>query len=170
MRLFRHLPGLTHQKQKKESESMILAMDNYKHVRSYLSLLLSHLVTPELVVGSRDGLHRIDLLNTSWVKHRKLKEIVSLDFGSDPSLIYWSDRNTINLLDLHNGDTKEIRFHHGGVKLLVESLAVDGPANKLYWADSVQGVICVGDLRNRRSVELIKKNLDSPRAIVVGKG
>lgn len=149
---------------------MILAMDNYKHVRSYLSLLLSHLVTPELVVGSRDGLHRIDLLNTSWVKHRKLKEIVSLDFGSDPSLIYWSDRNTINLLDLRNGDTKEILFHHDGVKLLVESLAVDGPANKLYWANSVQGAIYVGDLRNRRSVELIKKNLDSPRAIVVGKG
>lgn len=148
---------------------MILAMDNYKHVRSYLSLLLSHLVTPELVVGSRDGLYRIDLLNTSRVKHRKLKEIVSLDFGSD-LLIYWSDGNTINRLDLYNGDTKEIRFHHDGVKLLVESLAVDGPANKLYWADSVQGAICVGDLRNRRSVKLIKKNLDSPRAIVVGKG
>lgn len=112
---------------------------------------------------------RIDLRNTSRVTHIKSKEIVSLDIGSDPSQIYWSDQKTINRLYLYNGVSEEVRFQHDGVKL-VENLAVDGPANKLYWADALQGAICVGDLRNGRSVKLIKKNLDSPRAIVVGKG
>ena len=100
--------------------------------------------------------------------HIKSKEIVSLDIGSDPSQIYWSDQKTINRFNLYNGVSEEVRFQHG-VKL-VENLAVDGPANKLYWADALQGAICVGDLRSGRSVKLIKKNLDSPRAIVVGRG
>lgn len=50
------------------------------------------------------------------------------------------------------------------------SLAVDGPANKLYWTDTLQGAIYVGDLKNDRTVKLMEENLESPRAIVLSKG
>ncbi|KAJ7388887.1 Netrin receptor unc5c [Desmophyllum pertusum] len=52
---------------------------------------------PILLVGTQDGLYSIDLLNTSTQWRRiEAKNIVSLDFGLDPNLIYWSDKKGIN--------------------------------------------------------------------------
>ena len=97
------------------------------------------------------------------------KIVSSLDFPSEPSQIYWSDGKRIYQLSLHNGNNEAVKFRPDDVKS-VASLAVDGPANKLYWTDTLQGAIYVGDLKNDRTVKLMKDNLESPRAIVLSKG
>lgn len=122
-----------------------------------------------LASGSQSGLYRIDLRNTSRVTHIKSKEILSLDFGLDLHQIYWSDERSINKLYLNNGSSDEITFRRDDFKI-VDSLAVDSLANKVYWADSAQDAIYVGDLRNRRKVKLIEEDLYFPIAIVLSQG
>lgn len=122
-----------------------------------------------LASGSQSGLYRIDLRNTSRVTHIKSKEILSLDFGLDLHQIYWSDERSINKLYLNNGSSDEITFRRDDFKI-VDSLAVDSLANKVYWADSAQDAIYVGDLRNRRKVKLKREDLYSPIAIVLSQG
>ena len=122
-----------------------------------------------LASGSQSGLYRIDLRNTSRVTHIKSKEILSLDFGLDLHQIYWSDESSINKLYLNNGSSDEITFRRDDFKI-VDSLAVDSLANKVYWADSAQDAIYVGDLRNRRKVKLIEEDLYFPIAIVLSQG
>ena len=121
-----------------------------------------------LALGSGDGLHKIDLRDRSVMTPIKSKEIVALDFGRDPSQVYWSDRRSLNLLYLHNGAWEEMPFRSGEI-MSVESLAVDRLANKLYWADAGQHAIYVGDLENGKNVKLIE-NLNSPKAIVLSQG
>lgn len=122
-----------------------------------------------LASGSQSGLYRIDLRNTSRVTRIKSKEIVSLDFGLDLHQIYWSDEKSINKLYLNNGSSDEITFRRDDFKI-VESLAVDSLANKVYWADSAQDAIYVGDLRNGRKVKLIEEDLYFPIVIVLSQG
>lgn len=121
-----------------------------------------------LALGSGDGLHKIDLRDRSVVPLIKSKEIVALDFGSDPSQVYWSDRRSLNVLYLNNGAWQEMPFRPGEI-MSVESLAVDRLAKKLYWADAGQRAIYVGDLKNGKNVKLIE-NLNSPKAIVLSQG
>ena len=70
---------------------------------------------------------------------------------------------------LNNGSSDEITFRRDDFKI-VDSLAVDSLANKVYWADSAQDAIYVGDLRNRRKVKLIEEDLYFPIAIVLSQG
>ena len=98
--------------------------------------------------------------------HIKAKKIVSLDFGSDPNQIYWSDKKSINRFSLHNRVSEETPFRYYDV-ISVEGLVVDWLADKMYWTDDVQDAIYIGDLRNGRKVKLIEENLDFPRAIVL---
>lgn len=97
------------------------------------------------------------------------KIVLSFDFPSEPSQIYWSDGKRIYQLSRHNGNNEAVKFRPDDVKS-VASLAVDGPANKLYWTDTLQGAIYVGDLKNDRTIKLMEENLESPRAIVLSKG
>lgn len=120
-----------------------------------------------LMVGTHDGLYTTDLLNTSkWRRIIEANNIVSLDFGVNPNLIYWSDGETINRFSMHNGVRKDMPFRHDDGSS-VEGLAVDWIGDKLYWIDAMHDGIYVGDLRSGRKVKIIVNNLDSPRAIVV---
>lgn len=118
------------------------------------------------MVGTQNGLYTTDLLNTSKWRRVEANNIVSLDFGLDPNLIYWSDGKRINRFSMHNGVSKDMPFRHDDVSS-VEGLAVDWIGNKLYWIDAMHDGIYMGDLRSGRKVKIIEKNLDSPRAIVV---
>lgn len=118
------------------------------------------------MVGTQNGLYTTDLLNTSKWRRVEANNIVSLDFGLDPNLIYWSDGKRINRFSMHNGVSKDMPFRHDDVSS-VEGLAVDWIGNKLYWIDAMHDGIYLGDLRSGRKVKIIEKNLDSPRAIVV---
>jgi len=121
---------------------------------------------PVLVFGSRDGLRTVDLRNTSKVKRIKAKNVVSLDFGSDPNVIYWSDKERINRFSLHNSVSEDMPFRLEDDNSL-EGIAVDWVARKIYWTDAMHDAIYLGDLRNGRKVKLIEENLDFPRAIVL---
>ncbi|CAH3180273.1 unnamed protein product [Porites evermanni] len=125
--------------------------------------------TTLLVFGSQDGLYEIDVRNKSRMTRISKKIVLSFDFPSEPSQIYWSDGKRIYQLSRHNGNNEAVKFRPDDVKS-VASLAVDGPANKLYWTDTLQGAIYVGDLKNDRTIKLMEENLESPRAIVLSKG
>ena len=94
------------------------------------------------------------------------KNIVSLDFGLDPNLIYGTDGKRMNRFSIHNGVIEYMPFGHDDVTS-VEDLAVDWIGDKLYWIDAMRDGIYIGDLQRGRRVKIIDKNLDSPRAIVV---
>ena len=117
------------------------------------------------MVGTRQGLYTTDLFNISTWK-RIEANIVSLDFGLAPNLIYWSDGTRINQFSMHNGVNKDMFFGHDDV-ISVEDLAVDWLGDKIYWIDAMRDGIHIGDLKSGRRVKIIDKNLDSPRAIVV---
>lgn len=119
-----------------------------------------------LMVGTQHGLYTTDLFNTSKWRRFEAKNIVSLDFGLDPNLIYWSDGNRINQFSMHDGVSKYMPFRHDDVSS-VEGLAIDWMGDKLYWIDAIHVGIYVGDLPSGRKVKIINKNLDSPRVIVV---
>ena len=107
--------------------------------------------------------------NKSRMTRISKKIVLSFDFPSEPSQIYWSDGKRIYQLSRHNGNNEAVKFRPDDVKS-VASLAVDEPANKLYWTDTLQDAIYVGDLTNDRTVKLIDESLESPRAIVLSKG
>ena len=119
-----------------------------------------------LMVGAQHGLYTADLLNTSTWRRIVAKNIVSLDFGLDPNLIYWTDGKRMNRFSMHNGVNEDMPFGHDDVTS-VEDLAVDWIGDKLYWIDAMHDGIYIGDLPSGRRVKIIDKNLDSPRAIVV---
>lgn len=119
-----------------------------------------------LVVGTRDGFTTVNLRNRSKVARYKAKNVVSLDFGWDPDLIYWTDKKKINVLSLHSGVSEEVPFRLD-LDSSVRCVAVDLAAKRLYWTDTKQGVIYLGDQRNGRKAKLIKDELDILRTIVL---
>lgn len=120
-----------------------------------------------LVFGTRSGIHTVDLRKTSKVTRRiKAKNVVSLDFGSDPNLLYWTDKKQINRFSLHDGVSEDMPFRLDDDSSL-EDLAVDWVVHKIYWTDAKRDAIYLGDLRNGRKVKIVDKKLDVPRAIVV---
>ena len=119
-----------------------------------------------LMIGTQHGLFATDLFNTSTWRPIEYKNIVSLDYGLDPTLIYWTDGKRIHQFSMHNDVSEDLVFGHDDV-ISVESLAVDWIAEKLYWIDAKHDGIYIGDLLSGRKVKIIDKNLDSPRAIVV---
>lgn len=119
-----------------------------------------------LIVGTSHGLYTTDLLNTSTWRRIVAKNVVSLDFGLDPNLIYWTDGEKMNLFSMHNSVIEDMPFGHDDVTS-VESLAVDWIGDKIYWIDAMHDGIYIADLPSGRRVKIIEKNLDSPRAIVV---
>lgn len=122
---------------------------------------------PMLIVGTQDGLYTTDLFNTSKRRRLEANNMVSLDFGLDANLIYWSDGKRINRFSMYNGVSKDTPFRHDDV-ISVEGLAVDWIADKLYWIDAMHDCIFIGDLRSGKKLKIIDKHLDSPRAIAVG--
>ena len=119
-----------------------------------------------LVVGTEDAIFTVNLRNTSKSTRIQAKNVVSLDFSSNPHQIYWSDKKGINQLSLHNGVREGMPFQNDDVNS-VNDIAIDSSGNKLYWTDSKHDAIYLGDLRNGRRVQLIWKKLDFPRAIAV---
>lgn len=121
---------------------------------------------PVLMVGTQRELYTTDLLNTSTRRHIVAKNVVSLDFGVDPNLIYWTDGNRMNRFSVHNGVIEDMPFGHDDLAS-VEDLTVDWVGDKIFWIDAMHDGIFIGDLPSGRRVKIIDKNLDSPRAIVV---
>jgi len=119
-----------------------------------------------LMVGTQQGLYTTDLLNTSTWRRIEAKNIVSLDFGLTPNLIYWTDGKRINRFSMHNGVSKDMPFGRDDV-ISVEDLAVDWIGDKIYWIDAMHDGIYIGDPPSGRKVKIVDENLYSPRAIVV---
>lgn len=118
------------------------------------------------MVGTQQGLYTTDLLNTSTWRRIEAKNIVSLDFGLTPNLIYWTDGKRINRFSMHNGVSKDMLFGRDDV-ISVEDLAVDWIGDKIYWIDAMHDGIYIGDPPSGRKVKIVDENLYSPRAIVV---
>lgn len=119
-----------------------------------------------LVVWTQNELNTTDLLNMSTWRRIVAKNIVSLDFGLNPNLIYWTDGNRINRFSMHHGVSEDIPFGLDDA-ISVKDLAVDWIGDKIYWIDAIHARIYIADLQSGRKVKIIDKNLDSPRAIVV---
>jgi len=120
-----------------------------------------------LVFGTRAGIYAVDLRNMSKVTRQiKAKNVVSLDFGSDRNLLYWTDKKQINRFSLLNGVNEKMPFRLDDDSSL-EDIAVDWVDQKIYWTDAKHGAIYLGDLRNGRKVKIVDQKLDVPRAIVV---
>ena len=119
-----------------------------------------------LVVGTEDALFTVDLRYTSKSTRIQAKNVVSLDFSSNPNQIYWSDKKGINQLSLHNGVREVMPFHHDDINS-VNGIAIDPSGDKLYWTDTKHNAIYLGDLRNGRRVQLIWEKLAVPRAVAV---
>lgn len=121
-----------------------------------------------LVVWTQREVYTTDLLNMSTWRRIVAKNIVSLDFGLNPNLIYWTDGNRINRFSMHHGVSEDMPFGLDDA-ISVKDLAVDWIGDKIYWIDSdaIHAGIYIGDLQSGRKVKIIDKNLDSPRAIVM---
>ena len=118
-----------------------------------------------LVFGTRNGLCAVDLSNTSYVRRFKAKNVVSLDFGLDPNVIYWTDKNGINRFSLHNGVSEDMPFRLDADSS-VEGLVVSWLDHTVFWTDAKHDAVYLGDLRNGRKVKLVDEKMDFPRAIV----
>lgn len=119
-----------------------------------------------LVVWTQHELYTRDLLNMSIWGRIEAKNIVSLDFGVNPNLIYWTEGNRIKRFSMHHGVSKDMPFGLDDA-ISVKDLAVDWIGDKIYWINAVHAGIYIGDLQSGRKVKIIDKNLDSPGAIVV---
>lgn len=119
-----------------------------------------------LVVGTQHGLYTTDLLNMTTWRRIVAKNIVSLDFGLNPNLIYWTGGNRINRFSMHHGVSEDMPFGLDDA-ISVKDLAIDWIGDKIYWINAIHAGIYIGDLQSGRKVKIIDKNLDSPRAIVV---
>ena len=119
-----------------------------------------------LVVGTQDGLFTLNPQNTTNVRKIHSKISVAVDFGVDTRSLYWSDTKGINCFSLNNGLNKDEPFRHDDVSS-IEGIAVDWVGDKLYWVDSKDNTIFIGDLQNGRQVALLNVDIDAPRAILV---
>lgn len=138
----------------------------YSEEKIVVDLSNSDTQPPMLIVGTQDGLYTTDLFNTSKQRRLGASNMVSLDFGLDPNLIYWSDRKRINRFSMYNGVSKDTLFRHDDV-ISVEDLAVDWTGVKVYWTDAMNDGIYIGDLQSGKKLKIIDKNIESPRAISV---
>lgn len=91
--------------------------------------------------------------------------VVSLDFGLDPNVIYWTDKKGINRFSLHNGVSEDMPFRLDADSS-VEGLVVNWLDHKIFWTDAMHDAVYLGDLRNGRKAKLVDDKLDFPRAIV----
>lgn len=131
---------------------------------SFYSLYLD---TTPLGFGSLE----IDLSNKSRLTHKSKKIVLSPDFLTESSQIYWSNRKRIYQLSRHNGNNEAVKSRPDDIKS-VGSRAVDGPPKKsLSWTDSKGVVMEVSaDLSFTEISEIIEKNVKSQRAIFLSNG
>ncbi|XP_028331825.1 low-density lipoprotein receptor-related protein 2 [Gouania willdenowi] len=92
--------------------------------------------------------------------------IVSVDFDSVTSKIYWADASQKRIWSSYlNGTEKREVFSTG--LMVPESIAVDWVGRNLYWTDSVMENIEVSTLDGRFRKVLLNKNITSPRGLAL---
>uniref|UniRef100_A0A3B4FXS2 Low-density lipoprotein receptor-related protein 2 n=1 Tax=Pundamilia nyererei TaxID=303518 RepID=A0A3B4FXS2_9CICH len=92
--------------------------------------------------------------------------IVTVDFDSVTSKIYWADTKEKKIWSAYqNGTGKQAVFSSG--LMVTESIAVDWVGRNLYWTDSVMENIEVSTLDGRYRKVLMSRNITNPRGLVL---
>ena len=124
-------------------------------------------MNPTLIVATKSTIHKLseDLKTSEKFLTRRLAT-VAIDIDIHKQLVYWSDvrRKEIKYVNLNNRSDQAIVLSRLGI---VEGIAIDWVARKLYWTDSLNLIIGVSGLRGQDKRELIRTGLDKPRGIAV---
>ncbi|CAI9607028.1 unnamed protein product [Staurois parvus] len=123
-----------------------------------------------LLFSSRDSIRRISLdtddYTDVYVPIKELNNVISLDYDSVESQIYYTDV-FLDVIRRVNLDGTGIETIIGEGLKTTDGLAVDWVARNLYWTDTGANTIEVSRLDGRYRKVLINNSLDEPRAIAV---
>ncbi|PIO29253.1 hypothetical protein AB205_0211260 [Aquarana catesbeiana] len=123
-----------------------------------------------LLFSSRDSIRRISLdtddYTDVYVPIKELNNVISLDFDSVESQIYYTDV-FLDVIRRVNLDGTGMETIIGEGLKTTDGLSVDWIARNLYWTDTGANTIEVSRLDGRHRKVLINNSLDEPRAIAV---
>uniref|UniRef100_A0AAQ5Z5D7 Low-density lipoprotein receptor-related protein 2 n=1 Tax=Amphiprion ocellaris TaxID=80972 RepID=A0AAQ5Z5D7_AMPOC len=121
-----------------------------------------------LLVAKRSQIiaNRIKMRPPQMVPVISGSDIVTVDFDSTTSRMYWADASQKKIWSAYQNGTDRQEVFSTGL-LIPESIAVDWVGRNLYWTDSVMENIEVSTLDGRFRKVLLTKNVTSPRGLVL---